>query len=308
MSGLALIGLVVASGTGYLGWRLAAGEAVPAGALELGRAGTMLYVEPGSGRVRQAPAGGGEAFGAGPTCHRVYAGGDTLACLRATAVPMASELDITEAGSTSRRTLELWGNPSRVRVSASGRLVAWTVFRTGDTYLVPGAFATTAGIFDLRLGTHYGSLEDFTALVDGTAYKAVDRNFWGITFAADDRTFYATMASKGRTWLMRGDLVTRRLVAMRQNVECPSISPDGSRLAYKFRTGKTWRLHVLQLPSGADWALAETAHVDDQPVWLDDQTVAYSKNDGDRPGVFAVPADGSGVPRRIVTGSSPAAG
>lgn len=308
ISGLALIGLVVASGTGYLGWRLASSSAdtTVSGALELGRAGSILYVEPGSGRVRQAPAGGGEAFGAGPTCHRVYAGGDTLACLRTTAVPMASELEITEAGVTSR--LDLWGNPSRVRVSASGRLVAWTVFRTGDTYLVPGAFATTAGIFDLRVGTHYGSLEDFTALVDGRTYTAVDRNFWGITFAADDRTFYATMASKGRTWLMRGDLVTRRLVALRRNVECPSISPDGSRLAYKFRMGRSWRLHVLELSSGADWALAETAHVDDQPAWLDDQTVAYGKKDGDRPAVFAVPADGSGMPRRIVTGSSPAAG
>jgi hypothetical protein len=213
---------------------------------------------------------------------------------------MASELDIIPAAG-ERRTLQLWGNPSRVRVSASGALVGWTVFRTGDTYLVPGAFATTAGIFDLRTGAHHGSLEDFTTYLDGKPYAAVDRNFWGVTFAPDDRTFYATMATAGKTWLMRGDLSAGRMTAIRQNVECPSISPDGTRIAYKFRTGKNWRLHVLDLASGRDVALAEPDHVDDQPAWLDEKTVAYGKKSA----VYAVPADGSGTPHHLVDGSSP---
>lgn len=302
VAGVALIAMVVAAGIGYLGWRVATTSSAAAqSGVQLARSGTMLYVEPGTGRVRQVS--GDELIGTGPTCQRVYAGGGTMACLRATAVPMASELDLIDGAGKTLKTLQLWGNPSRVRVSPSGHLAGWTVFRSGDSYLAAGAFSTTAGIYDLRNGEHYGSLEDFTAYVDGKPYKSVDANYWGVTFAADDVTFYATMASKGRTWLMRGDLTSRRLTAVRENVECPSLSPDGTRIAYKLRTGKTWRLHVLTLATGADVALAEAVHVDDQPAWLDEATVAYGKENA----VFGVPADGSGEPRRLVAGSSPAA-
>lgn len=304
VAGITLIAVFVAGGIGYLGWRVATTqEAVAQSGVQLDRAGTMLYVEPGSNRVRQVPVGGGAAVGAGPVCQRVYASGGRMACLRATAVPMASEVDLIDATGRVLKTLQLWGNPSRVRVSPSGHLAAWTVFRSGDSYLMAGAFSTTAGIYDLRSGTHYGSLEDFTVSVDGRPYESADVNYWGVTFAADDVTFYATMASKGKTWLMRGDLRTKRLTALRENVECPSLSSDGTRIAYKFRAGKAWRLHVLTLSTGADVALSEPSNVDDQPAWLDDNTVAYGKQTD----IFAVPADGSGQPRKLIAGSSPAA-
>ncbi len=300
VAGGTLITLVVAAGIGYVGWRVADTQsAVAQTGVQLDRPGTMLYVEPGTNRVRQVAVGGDSVIGTGPTCQRVYASGGTMACLRATAVPMASEVDLING--SGKKTVPVWGNPSRVRVSPSGQLAAWTVFRSGDSYLAAGAFSTTAGIYDLRSDTQYGSLEDFTAYVGGQPYRSADVNYWGVTFAADDVTFYATMASKGKTWLMRGELQNRRMTALRENVECPSLSPDGGRIAYKFRTGKEWRLHVLTLASGADTALAETAHVDDQPAWLDGDTVAYSK----QMGVFAVPADGSGQPRKLVAGTSP---
>jgi hypothetical protein len=300
VAGVTLIAVVVAAGIGYLGWRVAGTQ--PAAAqtgIQLDRPGTILYVEPATNRVRQLD--GNSVVGTGPTCQRVYASGGTMACLRATAVPMASEVDLIDGSGT--KTVQVWGNPSRVRVSPSGRLAAWTVFRSGDSYLAAGGFSTTAGIYDLRSDTQYGSLEDFTAYVDGEPHRAADVNYWGVTFAADDVTFYATMASKGKTRLMRGDLRNRSLTALRENVECPSLSPDGGRIAYKFRSGQQWRLHVLTLATGADTALAETAHVDDQPAWLDGDTVAYGK----QAEVFAVPADGSGQPRKLVAGSSPAA-
>jgi hypothetical protein len=304
VAGVTLIAVFVAAGIGYLGWRVATTQSAAAQTgVQLDRSGTMLYVEAGSNRVRQISVDGGSAVGAGPVCQRVYASGGTMACLRATAVPMASEVDLMDGTGKVLKTLQLWGNPSRVRVSPSGHLAAWTVFRSGDSYMMAGAFSTTAGIYDLRSGTHYGSLEDFTAYVDGQPYQATDVNYWGVTFAADDATFYATMASKGKTWLMRGDLRTRRMTALRENVECPSLSPDGTRIAYKFRAGKTWRLHVLTLATSADTALSETSQVDDQPAWLDDNTVAYGK----QLDVFAVPADGGGQPRKVVAGSSPAA-
>ncbi len=310
IAGIALIALFVAAGIGYVSWKAStanAGGGTQSSTLDLSRAGTVLYVDRSS-TVRQVLRDRpDQVVGTGPKCQRVYAAAGTLGCLRSNAVPMSAELDIYRDGdlSDSATSLHVWGDPSRVRVSADGRLVGWTVFRVGDSYLKQGAFSTTAGIFDLANGAHYGSLEDFTTLVDGGPYRAEDLNFWGVTFLKDDTTFYATMASKGRTWLLRGDLRTREMTPLRENVECPSVSPDQTRIAYKYRTGNRWRLHVLDLATGADHPLAETAHIDDQAVWLDDQTVAYGKNDGSGPAVFTVPADGSGAPRRLLAGSSP---
>ncbi|MYT20410.1 hypothetical protein GTW69_08920, partial [Streptomyces sp. SID7760] len=184
-----------------------------------------------------------------------------------------------------------------------GHLVAWTVFRSGDSYAASGRFSTTAGIYDLRNGAHYGSLEDFTVHADGLPAQSDDRNFWGITFAADDRTFYATLSVGGSTHLMRGDLSTRGLTALRTNVECPSMSPDETRIAYKKRVGADRQLHVLHLQTGQDTALAAPAGIDDQAAWLDDTAVAYGRTEQGTSFVYAVPADGSGRPVKIAEGS-----
>src|SRR6185312_10667053 len=109
---------------------------------------------------------------------------------------------------------------SRARVSADGQLVAWTVFVSGDSYNGP-QFSTRTGVFDVKTGTVIPSLETFTATVNGHAYRAVDINYWGITFEPDDVHFYVTMGSSGQTWLMRGDLAARTLTSVVSNVECP---------------------------------------------------------------------------------------
>ncbi|WP_405059270.1 hypothetical protein OG474_42000 [Kribbella sp. NBC_01505] len=304
VSGVVSIAVFVAAGIGYVSWRANAADGPATPPLDLLRTGTILYVDSTS-TVRQVTRDHpDQVIGSGPSCQRVYAAAGTLGCLRSTAVPMSAELKIYRKND-AEVSLPVWGDPSRVRVSHDGRLVGWTVFRAGDSYMRQGAFSTTAGILDLSTGTQYGSLEDFTMFVDGKQYSSPDVNFWGVTFLSD-ATFYATMASKGRTWLMRGELAGRRLTSVRENVECPSVSPDRTRIVYKFRTGDHWRLHVLDLATGADHPLAEAAHIDDQAAWLDDQTIAYSKNDGAGPAVFTVPADGTGSPHRLLAGSSPA--
>lgn len=298
--GAVLIVLTVFAGGGYAGWRITSAQPAGAGTLDLTRAGTVIYVGQ-DGRVHQL-AGGADA-GSGPACLRAYAAAGTLVCLRATGLPDGYEVVAYDRSLRERVSLPVWGTPSRARVSPSGRLIAWTVFRSGDSYLAPGGFSTTAGIYDLTTGAHYGSLEDFTSFVDGRELTAGDRNFWGVTFAGDDRTFYATLSSGGRIWLMRGDLTTRRLEAITENVECPSLSPDGTRIAYKLRSGPAWRLHVLDLGTGAHHPLAETSDVDDQPAWLDNDTVGYSRGVT----LYSVPADGTGEPRALHPGTSPAA-
>jgi Tol biopolymer transport system component len=57
----------------------------------------------------------------------------------------------------------------------------------------------------------------------------------------------------------------------RENVECPSLSPDGTRIAIKKRVDNVpgnWRLAVLDLSTLQDTLLNdETRSVDDQGSW-----------------------------------------
>ena len=79
------------------------------------------------------------------------------------------------------------------------------------------------------------------------------------------------------------------------DVECPSLSPDETRIAYKKRVGaggKRWRLHVLDLETGAETPLAEQRSVDDQVEWLDDEHVLYGLEEQ----IWTLPADGGGAP------------
>lgn len=283
--GVVLVAAVLVAGAVFVGMR-ATGARPAEEALDL-RSGELVYVDP-AGRVRQAGR-------TGPACQRVDVAAGTLVCLRATAVPAQSEIVVFDAAGERLRLSE-WGTPSRARVSPSGNVVMWTVFRAGDSYLGGvGTFSTTAGIYDLKSGEHHGSLEDFTLMVDGVENIADDVNYWGITFTRDDRTFYATAASGGKTWLVRGSLDTKVLNSVRENVECPSLSPDGRRIAYKFRSGDLWRVHVLDVASGVDVALAEPQHVDDQPQWLDDSFVAYGRDRS----IWKVPASGGGSPELV---------
>ncbi|MFI1579242.1 hypothetical protein [Embleya sp. NPDC020630] len=272
---------------------------------------------PGYGRlatVAAADPGGPRTVGE-RSCDRVYAAGGTAVCLATegglTRTPVALVLD---ADLRQVRRVELAGTPNRARVSASGRMASWTVFVYGDSY-ASMTFSTRTSILDTRTGELTANLEDFTTTRDGKELKSPDRNFWGVTFTGDDNTFYATLStnSTGRTYLVRGDLAARTMTVLRENVECPSLSPDGTRLVFKKKisqsTRNPWRLHVLDLATMRETPLAETHSVDDQAIWIDDHTVGYAlpTGSGAAGDVWSVPADGGGAPTRLVIGGfSPA--
>ena len=182
--------------------------------------------------------------------------------------------------------IKLDGSPSRTRVSSDGRVGAITVFLTGQKHGYAGtSFSTKTTIVDMATGDELGDLEQFTTWRDGARFKAADFNFWGVTFARDSNIFYATLRTAGSTarvttYLVRGDLALRKLTVLRENVECPSLSPSNRLIAFKKRVRAEldpWRLYVLDLATLTDRSIeAETRSIDDQIEWLDDDHVLYA--------------------------------
>lgn len=236
-------------------------------------------------------------------CERVDQRAGTTLCLRSRpGVVLGSSVTAWDHSGhvTYRRNLP--GIPSRARLSPDGRLAATTAFVTGDSYLSAG-FATRTYVHDLAAGTAV-HLEDFALTHEGRPRTPLDRNYWGVTFLDDD-TFYLTVAFGGDPWLARGSLSRRTVTTVRSGAECPSLSPDGRRVAYKkLQPSGGWRIAVLDLAAGTERLLAETRSVDDQVQWLDDSTVLYGLPlTGERGGetdLWAVPVDGTGPPRLLV--------
>ncbi|WP_410812110.1 TolB family protein [Micromonospora sp. 067-2] len=242
----------------------------------------------------------------GLECLRVYAAAGTGVCLRPDTA-WTYQVVVLDAALRPTRTLSVPGLPNRARVSASGRMVSWTTFVGGDSYTSAG-FSTRTGIIDTATGVTVTSLEEFAIKRDGRAYRNPDVNYWGVTFTADDNLFYATMSTGGRRYLVRGDVARRAVETLKENVECPSLSPDGTRIAFKEAVdadpAKGWRLSVLDLATMRVTATAETASVDDQAAWLGTGTLAYTLRQSDgQPDVWTVPADGSGTPKLVLPGA-----
>ncbi|MET7826584.1 TolB-like translocation protein [Streptomyces sp. NPDC005386] len=246
-------------------------------------------------------------------CLRFYAASGTGVCLQAQhgTVQDTYRAVILDATLHERARYDVPGIPSRARVSPSGRFAAWTAFVGGDSYAGTN-FSTRAAIVDTRTGRLTPSLEAYRVIKDGRTYHAADVNFWGVTFASDDRTFYATMATHGSTYLVRGDLRARTVTTVHTDVECPSLSPDGTRVAYKKRVkglpaDAPWHLYVLDLATGHETALAEPRSVDDQAVWRDNHTLVYALPGDYGADLYTLPSDGTGAPHRISTAAvSPA--
>jgi len=241
-------------------------------------------------------------------CDRVDATDDEFACLRTErgiAPTYTGTLHANDGSVVAEWPLS--GIPSRTRISADGGLVASTAFVTGHSYATVGF--STETVVHTADGADSGSLEEFTLIIDGQPVAPVDRNYWGVTFV-DDNTFYATagLTSQGKTYLVEGDLEARTLIALAENIECPSLSPDGTRLAFKRVTGESgatvhWTPAVYDIASGAIELLPESRSIDDQIEWLDDDTILYGMPREGAVGdtdVWRLPADGSGGPEIFI--------
>jgi hypothetical protein len=258
--------------------------------------------------ARVAILTGGKRVFAPIVCERVYAAAGRGLCLTGEdgLTGPRFKIKLFDSAFHVRHELTLSGLLSRARISPDGRYGTATGFVTGHSYADGNQFSTTTTLIDMASGKKLADLEKFRVTHDGKPVTASDRNFWGVTFARDSDRFYATMRTGGKTYLIEGSVGARTAHTLSENVECPSLSPDGTRVAYKKRVDDgsvIWRLHVLDLGTMRDTPLAEQRMVDDQAEWLDDDTVLY----GLEGSIWAVPADGSGAPRVYIKGGlSPA--
>ncbi|MEV7969397.1 hypothetical protein AB0O34_25940 [Sphaerisporangium sp. NPDC088356] len=286
------------------------GPPVASGAVTLDGGGRMVFRNMAWGAHRDelvsvaASDPGGARTAAPIRCLRFHAAAGTGVCLRKVDGPMQETYfaSVLDARLRTVRDYPIAGVPSRTRVAPSGRLAAWTVFVGGDSY-AGSDFSTRTSIVDTRTWALTPSLETYAIVKDGRPYHASDVNFWGVTFA-DDGHFYATLATKGETYLVRGDIAARTVTTVRTNVECPSLSPDGTRLVFKKRVrglspDEPWRLYALDLRTMRETPLAEARSVDDQVVWADEHTVMYALAGDFGADLWSVPADGTGASRRV---------
>jgi hypothetical protein len=217
------------------------------------------------------------------SCARVSFGLDRGICLqpREGARTAAYDAVIFDAAWKPLFTQPLVGAFSRTRTSIDGRFGAATTFTSESHGYAAAAFSTRTILLDMRAGSVIGDLEQFTIFRENRRFKAADFNFWGVTFSASDsNTFYATLRTKTLHYLIRGNIAERTATVIADDIECPSLSPDDRRIAFKRRVGPSpsaWRLYVLDLSTMTDRIVAPaTSYVDDQVEWLDTGHILYA--------------------------------
>jgi len=273
----------------------------------------LHQVEPPYGQVILAGRNTASSQSAKTTlsCGRIYYAAGNGICLNydtSNSDPLApTQVLVTLFGSDfmPRYQFTTEGILSRARVSPDGKYAVFTVFVTGHSYS-DANMSTATVLLDTATGARLGNLEEFEVWRDGDRFQAPEFNFWGVTFAQDSNRFYATLQNGDTTYLVQGDIAARKLTLLRENVECPSLSPDGTRLAFKKRAPglvHRWQLTVLDLATMEEIELAEKDGIDDQVEWLDNDRIVYQKSDYDPPkwvSVFVIPADGSGKPEVFI--------
>ena len=242
------------------------------------------------------------------SCERVYFAHATGLCLSADrGVVTTYAANVFDQDFRVRHSVPLSGVPSRARIAPDGSRAGFTYFVSGDSY-ASGSLSTRTMVVATDQAHGAVNLENFAVTRNGVPFKAVDFNFWGVTFTKQSDMFYATLASGGTMHLIEANAATRTARVIREGVECPSLSPNNRRIAFKRRMPGLrllWRIYVLDLETGEETAAAEARSVDDQMEWLDDETLLYALPKQVRKAnasmdIWAVAADGSGAPRLFI--------
>lgn len=172
---------------------------------------------------------------------------------------------------------------------------------SGRSYAEAG-FSTQTVLPDLASGDVVADLDtDHTVLRNGSERSEIDFNFWGVTFL-DDLTFYATPGTGGTTFLVQGDIPastskssTRASSVLRCCRTAP-VSPTSNGGHHRASGGPSQSATSRRARAVS---LAEQRNVDDQVLWLDDDTIAHGlpRPESD---TWIVPADGGDAAELLV--------
>lgn len=218
------------------------------------------------------------------SCERLHAGGGRIACMRYNRqLSGASQIDVLDTALKPLAEHPIQSNAvvSRTRLSADGRYAASTVFVSGHSYAVPGQFSTMTHIWDVRERRMALAFDKLALTHEGQPVPYTPQtqlNYWGVTFdPRDPDRFYLTVSIRKRPYLAEGSVSRASARTVLADVECPSLSPDGTRIAFKkLRANRRgWDPAVLDLRTGAQTVFAAAKGLDDQIEWLDEQTLIY---------------------------------
>ena len=169
--------------------------------------------------------------------------------------------------------------------SPDGRVVAVTVFVSGHSYSA-GSFSTLTTLIDTATGAGLGDLEQFAVTRDGKPFKAVDFNFWGVTFAAglqhvlrDARDGPGTASDSGRR--CRSATASRAARWRRVSGALAGRHAVGIQAPpHRERCIRHGALATLDLQTLTDRLVpGELRSVDDQVEWLDANHLLYGVTD-----------------------------
>ena len=105
-------------------------------------------------------------------------------------------------------------------LAATGRWSRRPSFVSGHSYMQVG-FSTATEIRDVGGAQPRQPREVPARPRTARTSRPRDRNIWGVTFADDDNTFYATVGTGGETYLVQGDLAARTLTVGRRPRRVP---------------------------------------------------------------------------------------
>jgi hypothetical protein len=238
------------------------------------------------------------------SCERVYYAAGSGVCMVSdeSRLPTRYEAYVFNRSFTRGPAIELTGPPIRARVSPDGRRAAMTVFERGHSY-ADADFSTKTIVVETSSSRTLADLEEFAVQKDSRPFKAVDFNFWGVTFAHDGDRFFATLKTAGHRYLVEGSIDARRATVVHDDVECPSLSPDEQSIVFKkpLPHGVGWQLHVLDVASGSEHALNQVRRsVDDQVDWYDNSHVVYHDSGPEGTGIWVLSTDGVAPPHLLI--------
>ncbi len=211
-------------------------------------------------------------------CERAHLGADMLACLHMQP-GQGLKLELADRKGNVRQTLSFpnISLASRVRVARDGSLIGLTGFSAGHSYS-SADFSTRTYLVDGRQRRLLADVSSFR-VIESAQLKLPARRFnvWGVSFDPNAaQKFVVTVGAGNGVWLAAGDLQNKTLTLLKADVECPSFSPDGSRIAFKRRNpAGGWWPAVYELASGREVVMQDSPNVDDQIEWLDSQTLVY---------------------------------